>query len=239
MMNQNENTLTWTQAGELSKTAKFMSRVYGWMMMGVAMSGIVAYTVAQNESLTLTIFQTPGAIWGIFILQIALVFGLSAAINRISSTLAGLLYFLYAAVTGVTLSFIFLMYAHDSIYSMFFMTAFSFGGLSAIGYLTKKDLGPVGSFCMMGLFGMVAFALVAMFFPSVGGGQASLVFSGIGLLVFSGLTAYDTQKIKRIYQMNSGAPEAERRLAIFGALTLYLDFINLFMNLLRLFGRRR
>jgi FtsH-binding integral membrane protein len=239
MANPNENTLSWTQAGVLSRTAKFMSRVYGWMMMGVAMSGIVAYLVAQNESLTATIFQTPGAIWGIFLLQFALVIGLGAALNRISSTFAGLLYFVYAAVTGVTLSFIFLVYAHDSIFSMFFMTAFAFGGLSAVGYLTKRDLGPVGSFCMMGLFGMIAFSLVAFFFPSVGGGQASLLFSAIGLLVFSGLTAYDTQKIKRIYQSNSGTPEAERKLAIYGALTLYLDFINLFLNLLRIFGRRR
>src|SRR5438105_4860419 len=108
MANPNENALNWAQAGELSKTAKFMSRVYGWMMMGVAMSGLVAWIVSQNESLTATIFQTPGAIWGIFILQLALVFGLSAAMPRISSTFAGLLYFVYAAVTGVTLSFIFL-----------------------------------------------------------------------------------------------------------------------------------
>jgi FtsH-binding integral membrane protein len=228
------------QVGELTKTAKFMSRVYGWMMLGVAMSGIVAYAISQNTELAYTLAQSRTAIWGIFLVQIALVFGISAAINRISSTFAGLLYFVYAAITGVTLSFIFLVYAQDSIFSMFFLTAFAFGGLSAVGYLTKKDLGPVGSFCMMGLFGMIGFSILALIFPSLGGGQASSLFSIIGLVVFSGLTAYDTQKIKSLYLRGSAvSEEADRKLAIYGALTLYLDFINLFLNLLRLFGRRR
>lgn len=216
-----------------------MSRVYGWMMLGLALSGLVAYSVAENTNIALFIVQNKSAVWGIFILQFALVIFLSAAMNRISSLLAGFLYFLYAGVTGVTLSLIFLIYARDSIFSMFFLTAFAFGGLSAVGYLTKRDLGPVGSFCMMGLFGMVGFSILAFFFPSLGGGRASPVFGAIGVLVFSGLTAYDTQKIKAIYQRNKSSAEAESKLAVFGALTLYLDFINLFLSLLRVSGRRK
>ena len=203
------------------------------------MSGLVAYAISQNVELTMTLIQNRSAFWGIFIVQMALVMGISAGINRVSVSVAGFLYFLYAAVMGVTMSYIFLLYTQSSIFSMFFLTAFAFGGLSAVGYLTKKDLGPVGSFCMMGLFGMIGFSIIAFFFPSFGGGQASLVFGVIGVIVFSGLTAYDTQKIKAMYLQGARTEEAASKLAIVGALRLYLDFINLFLSLLRIFGRRR
>lgn len=239
MENKFERPLSWQQDTTLSKTAKFMSSVYLLMTMGVAMSGIIAYSISQNTDLALSIVENRSAIWGIFILQIALVMGLSWAMNRISAPLASFLYFLYAAVTGVTLSFIFLVYTQASISSMFFLTAFSFGGLSATGYFTKKDLGPVGAFCTMGLFGMLGYALLAMFFPSFSGGQASRVFGAVGVIVFSGLTAYDTQKIKALYSRGSHTGDSDKKLAILGALTLYLDFINLFLSLMRLFGRRR
>jgi FtsH-binding integral membrane protein len=233
------NPTSWSNSVELSKTAKFMSRVYGWMMLGVGMSGIVAYAIAQNTNIAEMLMQNRGAIWGIILLQLALVVIIPTAMNRMSSSLMGLLYFIYAGVTGVTLSFIFLAYTQSSIFSMFFLTAFSFGGLSATGYVTKKDLGPIGSACIMVLWGMIAFSLLAMFFPSLGGGAASLAFGLIGVLVFSGLTAYHTQKIKAIYTQSNTNAEGESKLAIFGALTLYLDFINLFLSLLRVFGRRR
>jgi FtsH-binding integral membrane protein len=239
MENNMNRPLTWQEEEALTKTGKFMSSVYGWMMLGVAMSGIVAYGIFQNTEFAMMIAQNRAAMWGMFIVQFALVMGLSAAINRISASVAGFLYFLYAAITGVTLSFIFLIYAQDSIFSMFFLTAFSFGGLSAVGYFTKKDLGPVRSFCMMGLFGMIGYALIAMFVPSLNGGGASMIFGAIGVLVFSGLTAYDTQKIKAMYNQGAHTEESDRKLAILGALTLYLDFINLFLSLLRVFGRRR
>jgi FtsH-binding integral membrane protein len=233
------NPTSWSNASELSKTAKFMSRVYGWMMLGVGMSGIVAYAISQNTNIAEMLMQNRGAIWGIILLQLALVVIIPTAMNRMSSSLMGLLYFIYAGVTGVTLSFIFLAYTQSSIFSMFFLTAFSFGGLSATGYVTKKDLGPIGSACIMVLWGMIAFSVLAIFFPSLGGGAASLAFGLIGVLVFSGLTAYHTQKIKSIYTTSNANAEGERKLAIFGALTLYLDFINLFLSLLRVFGRRR
>jgi FtsH-binding integral membrane protein len=238
-MTKFESSLGWTQASELSKTAKFMSRVYGWMMLGVGMSGIVAYVISENTSLSMAIVQNPIAMWGMIILQFALVIGLSRSMNRLNAVTMGFLYFVYAAVTGVLFSTLFLIYAQDSIFSMFFLTAFAFAGLSATGYLTKKDLGPIGSFCIMGVWGMIGFSIVALFFPSFRGGQASMLFGAVGILVFSGLTAYDTQKIKALYQRGAYSEEADRKLAIFGALTLYLDFINLFLSLLRVFGRRR
>jgi FtsH-binding integral membrane protein len=174
-MTKFESSLGWTQASELSKTAKFMSRVYGWMMLGVGMSGIVAYVISENTSLSMAIVQNPIAMWGMIILQFALVIGLSRSMNRLNAVTMGFLYFVYAAVTGVLFSTLFLIYAQDSIFSMFFLTAFAFAGLSATGYLTKKDLGPIGSFCIMGVWGMIGFSIVALFFPSFRGGQASML----------------------------------------------------------------
>lgn len=122
---------------------------------------------------------------------------------------------------------------------MFGATAFGFAGLSGVGYLTKRDLGPVGSFCTMGLFGLVGYGLLSMFFPSLMGGGASFVYSIVGIIVFAGLTAYDTQKIKGMNTPGNEGTDAGRKTAIFGALMLYLDFINLFLSLLRITGRRQ
>ncbi len=137
------------------------------------------------------------------------------------------------------LSSIFLVYTGSSIAEVFGVTAFGFAGLSGVGYVTKRDLGPVGSFCMMGLFGLIGFGLLSMFFPSLMTGGGSFVFSIVGIIVFAGLTAYDTQKIKGMNAPGNEGTDAGRKKAIFGALTLYLDFINLFLSLLRLTGRRR
>ena len=142
-------------------------------------------------------------------------------------------------MTGLTLSSIFLVFTGSSIAQVFGVTAFGFAGLSGVGYLTKRDLGTVGSFCMMGLFGLVGFGLLSMFFPSLMGERASFVYSIVGIIVFAGLTAYDTQNIKGMNAAGSEETDAARRTAIFGALRLYLDFINLFLSLLRLTGRRR
>ena len=144
----------------------------------------------------------------------------------------------YSALTGVTFSTLFLVYNLASIQSAFFTTSVGFAGLSAFGYITKKDLGPVGSFCMMGLFGMVGYSLLALFFPVMMGGTAGLVYSIVGLLVFAGLTAYDTQAIKMMGQHAINAEE-RGRITILGALKLYMDFINLFLIILRMSGGRR
>jgi len=222
--------------------AAFMSRVYTWMTGGVLLTAAIATVLGQNEELMVTLLTTRGLFMGLLIAQLALVIGLSAAMNRISAATATLLYILYAALTGVTLSTIFVMYTHDSIAGVFLSTSCGFAGLSLVGYTTKKDLGPVGAFCGMALFGLVGWAILSMFFPSMMGGEMQTIYSIAGVVIFAGLTAYDTQKIKALaFSAGRGelAEDAMQKGAIFGALTLYLDFINLFLNLLRLAGGRR
>jgi FtsH-binding integral membrane protein len=222
-----------------AENARFMSRVYGWMTAGLCLTGAVAWDVSGNPQLVQTIFGNPPLLWGLIIAQLGAVVALSWLINRISGFIATLLYFVYAALTGLTLSSIFLIYTGSSIAEVFGITAFGFAGLSAFGFVTKRDLGPVGSFCMMGLFGLVGFGLLSMLFPRLMSAGASFVFSIVGIIVFAGLTAYDTQKIKRMNTAGNEGTDAGRKAAIFGALMLYLDFINLFLSLLRLMGRRR
>ena len=208
-----------------------MSRVYSWMTVGLSVTGAVAWSVGRNEELALAVVQNRPLFWALVIAQLGAVVVLSTMIRRLSSVTAALIYSAYAALTGVTLSVIFLMYTGESIVQVFGLTAFSFAGLSAFGFATKRDLGPVGSFCAMGLFGMIGFGLLSVFFPSLMTAGASFVYSLVGIVVFAGLTAYDTQKIKAMRTDGNGA--------IHGALTLYLDFINLFLSLLRLMGKRR
>jgi FtsH-binding integral membrane protein len=222
-----------------AENARFMSRVYGWMTAGLCLTGAVAWDVSGNPQLVQTIFGNPPLLWGLIIAQLGAVVALSWLNNRISGFIATLLYFVYAALTGLTLSSIFLIYTGSSIAEVFGITAFGFAGLSAFGFVTKRDLGPVGSFCMMGLFGLVGFGLLSMLFPRLMSAGASFVFSIVGIIVFAGLTAYDTQKIKRMNTAGNEGTDAGRKAAIFGALMLYLDFINLFLSLLRLMGRRR
>jgi FtsH-binding integral membrane protein len=223
--NQSFGNQAFGLASIAAENARFMSRVYGWMTAGLCLTGAIAWDVSGNPQLVQTIFGNPPLLWGLIIAQLAAVFAFSWLINRIS------------AVTA-TLS-IFLIYTGSSIAEVFGITAFAFAGLSAFGFVTKRDLGPVGSFCMMGLFGLVGFGLISMIFPRLMTEGASFVFSVVGIIVFAGLTAYDTQKIKRMNAPGQEETEAGRKAAIFGALMLYLDFINLFLSLLRLMGRRR
>jgi len=222
-----------------AENARFMSRVYTWMTGGLCITGIVAWNVSGNPELVQAIFGNRLLFWGLVIAQLGAVAVLAGLINRISALTATLIYFLYAGLTGLTLSGIFLVYTGSSIAEVFAVTAFGFAGLSGVGYVTKRDLGPVGSFCMMGLFGLVGFSLLSMFLPSLMTQGSSFVFSIVGIIVFAGLTAYDTQKIKGMNAPGDEGNDAGRKKAIFGALTLYLDFINLFLSLLRLTGRRR
>jgi FtsH-binding integral membrane protein len=198
----------------------------------------VAWGIGHNEDLASTLMMNRGLLYGTMFAQFGLVIALTALINRINSLTAAALYFAYAALTGVTLSFIFIVYTQASVAQVFGLTAFSFAGLSVFGLVTKRDLGPVGSFCMMGLWGVIGYSILAIFMPSMLGGVADQVLSAVGVVVFAGLAAYDTQKIKSISSMGYSGGEAARKGAIFGALTLYLDFINLFLFLLRLTGRR-
>src|SRR5277367_1205955 len=150
-----------------AENARFMSRVYGWMAGGLCLTGAVAWDVAGNPDLVRTIFGNPLLFWGLIIAQLGAVAALSWMINRISGFVATVIYFLYAGLTGLTLSSIFLVYTNASIAEVFGVTAFGFAGLSGVGFITKRDLGPVGAFCTMGLFGLVGFAVISMFLPSL------------------------------------------------------------------------
>ena len=212
----------------------YMLRVYNYMASGLALTGIVAFLVSQNPTVVHAIFGTP-LYWLVLLAPLGLVFFLSARITRMQPATAQALYWLYAALMGLSMSFIFLVYASDSIARVFFITAGSFAGLSLYGYTTKRDLSPFASFLMVGLIGVILASLVNMFFHSTG---LQFAVSVIGVLVFAGLTAYDTQSIKELYFAGDDASVATRK-SVMGALRLYLDFLNLFLLLLRLFGSSR
>lgn len=221
------------------ENARFMTGVYKWMTIGLALTGFISYMLAQNEEVIFLILSNKILFYGMIIAQLGLVFYLSRSVAKMSAIKATLIYLGYAALTGVTFSTIFLVYTQASIQSVFFLTSFSFAGLSMFGFLTKKDLGPIGTFCHMGLYGIVGFSILSIFFPSMLGGQMGTVFSLAGIVVFSGLTAYDTQKIKNSNIIGNEGTEEDHKETIIGALTLYLDFINLFLMLLRFMGKRR
>ena len=223
----------------------YMLRVYNYMGVGVAITGIVAYvtyamSVVESEaglqlsSFGTFIFASPFK-WVVIFAPLALVFFLSARINRMSLGTAQLAFWAFAALMGLSMGSIFLVYAHASIARVFFITAASFGALSLYGYTTGRDLSGWGSFLFMGLIGIIIASLVNLFIAST---ALQFAVSVIGVLIFAGLTAYDTQQIKEMYSVNDDGSVAGRK-AVMGALRLYLDFINLFMMLLRLVGDRR
>jgi uncharacterized protein len=223
----------------------YMLRVYNYMGAGVALTGVVAYFTyslavveiggrLQLTSLGQTIFNSPVK-WLVMLAPLGLVMFLSFGINRLSPSRALTLFFVYAGLLGLSLATIFLAYTGVSIARVFFISAATFGAMSLYGYTTQRDLTGVGSFLFMGLIGLVIASLVNIFLQSSG---LSWVISVAGVLIFVGLTAYDTQKIKEMYDVNDDGTIAGRK-AVMGALTLYLDFINLFLMLLRLFGDRR
>ncbi len=218
--------------------SRYMSKVYMWMCAGILLTGFVAFNVATDENILRMIIGNKIVFYGLIIAEFGLVIGLSAAINRMNSMTATALFLLYSALNGATLSIFALIYTQASIQSAFFTTAFSFAGLSAFGLVTKRDLGPVGNFCTMGLFGLVGFSILSIFFPNMMGGMYGQIYGLVGIVVFAGLTAYDTQAIKSMAPL-SAHDEDQKKGAILGALKLYLDFINLFLFILRFSGDRR
>ena len=210
----------------------YMIRVYNYMAIGVAATGIVAYLTSQIMGPAL--LQSP-LIWVFILAPLALVFVISFGINRLSAGMALTLFFVYAASMGLSTATIFFAYTDTSIARTFFVAAASFGALSLYGYTTQRDLSPIGSFLIMGLFGLLIAMLVNIFLKSSG---LDFVISAAGVLIFAGLTAWDTQKIKEMYNVNDDGTVSGRK-TVMGALTLYLDFINLFMFLLRFLGDRR
>ena len=212
----------------------FISQVYLWMASALVVTAIVAAAVA-NDTRFVVSMVSGGLFWVFVIGELGLVLALGALIRRMSATVATVMFFAYAALNGVTLSLIFLVYTDASIASTFMITAFTFGAMSIYGYTTKRDLTTVGNLLAMGLLGFLIASIVNLFLRSE---AIYWITTYIGIVIFVGLTAYDTQKIKRLA---SGGVDNEvaRKASILGALTLYLDFVNLFLLLLRLFGRRR
>ncbi|MBP1858531.1 Bax inhibitor-1/YccA family protein [Rhizobium herbae] len=218
----------------------YMLKVYNLMALGLAITGIAAYAAFQfafaDGQLTAfgqAIYVSPLK-WVVMLAPLALVFYMSFRINSMSVSAAQTTFWVYAGLMGLSLSSIFLIYTGQSITQTFFVTAASFGALSLYGYTTKRSLSGMGSFLMMGLFGLIIASIVNIFLAS---SALDFAISAIGVLIFAGLTAYDTQKIKEMYFEADGAEVAGRK-AIMGALTLYLDFINLFLFMLRFLGNR-
>jgi len=215
---------------------RFMVRVYNWMTTGLGITGLVAFMVANSPSAVELIFGNPILPIVLIVVQIGLVFWLAARVMQMSAQQATGVFLLYAAVMGLSLSVIFLSYTTASITSTLLVTAGTFGAMSVYGYTTKKDLTSWGSFLFMGLIGIIIASVVNMFLQSAAMGW---IISYAGVLIFVGLTAYDTQKIKEMNILGNEGSEEDTKEAIRGALTLYLDFINLFLMLLRIMGDRR
>ena len=212
-----------------------MRKVYVWMTLALVITGMTAYGVASSPAILQMIYGNSAIMWILIIAELALVFGVSAAINRISLTTATLMFVLYSVLNGVMLSSIFLIYTASSIATVFFITAGPFGAMALVGYTTKTDLSSMGKILFMALIGLIIATIVNFFVKSSG---LDLILSYVGVLIFVGLTAWDSQKIKQMMLEAPDASEGMQKMALLGALTLYLDFINLFIYLLRIFGRR-
>lgn len=231
-------TLSRTGQTTAVNVSAFMNRVYGWMALGLVLSALSAYFIASNPALIMGLIQNKLLFFGLIIAQFGIVLWLGFKQATLSATAARGLYLVFTLLTGVTLSVILVAFTAQSVVNTFVVTSASFAGLSLFGYVTKKDLGPIGNFCVMGLWGLIILMFAGMFIPSLRGDTMQLFMGAIGVIVFSGLTAYDTQKIKNMY-LTHRAETDENKQAIFGALMLFLDFINLFLSLLRLMGNRR
>ena len=239
-----EMTRAQAEAAEIDVGLReYMLRIYNYMASGLALTGIIAYGSANTPAiLNLLYTQSPEGFlqptmlaWIAMLSPLGFVLALSFGINRMKPATAQAVFWGFSAVMGLSLSHIFLAYTGASIARVFFITSGTFAGMSIYGYTTKRDLTGLGSFMFMGLIGIIIASIVNMFLQST---AMHFIISVIGVLVFVGLTAYDTQKIKNLYSEIDSAATATKK-AIMGALTLYLDFINLFLMLLRLFGQRR
>lgn len=214
----------------------FMARVYGWMFFALMITAGVSYYVSTSEAIIGIFMTTPMVFYGLLIGELILVIALSAMINKVSSAVAAGIFILYSALNGVTLSLIFLIYTSASLFSTFIVTAGTFGLMSLIGFTTKMDLSKIGSILFMALIGLIIASVVNMFMRNE---MIYWIITYAGILIFVGLTAYDTQKLKKIALGVDADSEQGKKASIIGALRLYLDFINLFLLLLRILGRRR
>jgi len=214
---------------------KFMLSVYNWMTLGLGITAVAAFGIGRS-SLVNVILANPMLFWGLIIVQFAVVLGMTFLMKKINSFVAVGLFFIYSLLTGVTFSTLFLVYTESSIFLTFFTCAAMFAGTSVFGYITKIDLSRFGGFLMMGLIGIIIASVVNIF---IGSSAIYWLTSYAGVLVFVGLTAWDTQKIKNMGMFMDSSSEDGRKASIFGALMLYLDFVNLFLFLLRIMGGRK
>jgi len=228
--------ITYSRDRAAAVQGEFIRRVYNWMGLGLAATAVVALYTASNPQLLGMIFGNSLVFFGLILAELGLVIWLSAAISRLHYSTASLMFFVYSALNGLTMSVIFLAYTRASITSTFFVTAGTFGAMSFYGYTTKRDLSSWGSFLFMGLIGIILASVVNIFLQSP---MMYWLVTYAGILVFVGLTAYDTNKLKEMALAGFADAEAEGKSAVMGALALYLDFINLFLMLLRIFGSRR
>mgnify|MGYP000304271736 FL=1 len=211
-----------------------MRKVYLWMTLALMITGITAAGVANSPNILALIYSSQVVMWGIIIAEFGLVIYISARLEKLSLSTATTLFALYSILNGVMLSSIFLLYSTAIISKVFFITAGTFGVTALYGYATKKDLSSLGNILFMALIGLVIATVVNVFMKSA---MFDLILSYIGVIIFVGLTAWDSQKIKHMMMVQQDADERAQKLALIGALSLYLDFINLFLYLLRIFGR--
>ena len=233
-VNELEQIVRGRQGALSSAFPALMRKVYVWMTMALAITGICAYGVASSPSLLQLIYSNSMTMWVLLLAELGLVFYTTARIDKLSLTTATTLFVIYSALNGITLSSIFIVYTMASIAKVFFITAGTFGATAAYGYFTKADLSKLGNILFMALIGLVLATLVNLFLKST---MFDLILSYIGVAIFVGLTAWDSQKIKEMLAMQVDMSEGAQKIALMGALSLYLDFINLFLYLLRIFGR--
>ena len=212
-----------------------MRKVYGWMALALIITGLTSYMVASSPGLMQMIFANRLVFWGMVIAELAIVFVISGRINRLSLVSATTWFVVYSVLNGALLSFIFMVYTQTAITEVFFITAGTFGAMALIGSTTKRDLTKLGGILFMALIGLIIASVVNFFVQS---NTLDLIVSYVGVLIFVGLTAWDAQQIKRMLAMAPDAGEGAQKIALLGALNLYLDFINLFLYLLRIFGGR-
>ena len=213
-----------------------LKNVYAWMALALGVTGVAAMYVSNNQTILSFMFEHFGLVMGLLIAELLLAVVFTALFNRLSFNVASILFGLYALLTGVSISPIFLLYTQESIALTFFVTAGTFGAMSLFGYFTKKDLSPWGRYLMMGLLGIIIASVVNLFMQS---SRLEWITTYVGVVVFVLLTAYDTQKIKNLLVERDELNEGALKLALLGSFMLYLDFINLFLKLLRLFGKRK
>ncbi|MDR1917196.1 MAG: Bax inhibitor-1/YccA family protein [Synergistaceae bacterium] len=235
-MNEQKTYISVLQ-GDQVVVQEFMTRVYRWMMLGLFATALVAYYVMHTTSLFEAVFGNGAVpIIVLMVAELGIVFYLSSRIMSLSPTTASVLFFIYAALNGVTIAPILYIYTTESVSSAFFTTAAMFGAMSVYGTVTKRDLSNWGSFLMMGLIGIIVASVVNIFLKD---SRTDLVISIMAVLIFTGLTAYDTNKLRNIAASSGMGKEALASYALVGALSLYLDFVNIFIYLLRIFGKRR